>query len=99
MDRTIGYGNTNFVNRGNVPKVMEGKVSDFDQCDSGFDSYNPSLDSERSSSYQYSADMGLTNKFSDLSMSASGSSHIGHQHEDQKCKLISFYYRYSKYIV
>ena len=63
------YGN--MYASGNLNKPLEGKMLDFEQCDSGIDSYNPSLQSfdsdVRSNSYQ--TDFGISNKFSSLSVS------------------------------
>ena len=83
MDTRYGINYTT----GNLNKPIEGKMADFEQCDSGFDSFNPSLQSfdsdVRSNSFQ--TDLGISNKFSSLSVSSANA--VDHIDEQKLCKL------------
>jgi len=83
------YGN-NYAT-GNLNKPMEGKMLDYEQCDSGIDSYNPSLQSfdsdVRSNSFQ--TDFGISNKFSSLSVTSANTAQLND--EQKLCKFVKVY--------
>lgn len=76
------YGNN--YSTGNL-KPMDGKMIDFEQCDSGIDSFNPSLQSfdsdVRSNSFQ--TDLGISGKFSSLSVSTADTTSMDRMDEQK----------------